>query len=49
MSVALLCSLSALVGYIIGIPIGRAQAEQEIERMREEAEIEDDYDKLSKK
>lgn len=48
MTVVILCSLSALVGYIIGIPIGRAQAEQEIERMRKEAQIssEDKYDKL---
>ena len=39
MTVVILCSLSALAGYIVGIPIGRAKAEQEIERMSEEAQI----------
>ncbi len=46
MTVVILCSLSALVGYIIGIPIGRAQAEQEIQKLRKEVETQDDLDEF---
>lgn len=46
MTVVILCSLSALAGYIVGIPIGRAQAEQEIQKIRKEAEIEDEFDEF---